>query len=78
MGKPLMIQEEDDRRIVTLKKSLGVGTKVAVVRAGLDLLEQETERAARRARWRHAARLAAPESRRVNREFRAHSRLRRS
>ena len=77
MGKPLMIQEKDDRRIRTLQKRLGASTKVGVVRAGLDLLEREAERAARVGRWRRAVRLAAPESRRVNAEVRAHSRLRR-
>ena len=77
MGKPMMLQEADARRIESLKKRLGAATKVEVVRAGLDLLEREADRAARVARWRHAAKRAAAESRRVNTEFRAHSRLRR-
>ena len=77
MGKPLMLQEEDDRRIEALKVELCAPTKVSVVRAGLDLLEREALRAARIKRWRRAVRLAAPESRRVNAEFRSHSRLKR-
>ena len=78
MGKPLMLQEEDDRRIETLKAKLGAPTKVAVVRAGLDLLEREALRAARVKRWRRAVPLVAAESRRVNAEFRPPSRLKRA
>lgn len=77
MGKLLMIQEEDDRRIEQLKKRLGAPSKVAVVRAGLDLLERETERRKRVMRWKRAAQLAAPTSGQVNAEFRAFSRLHR-
>jgi len=75
MGKPLTIQDEDDRRIEALKGRIGAPTKIAVVRAGLDLLEREAERRARVERWRKAARAAAPTSRRVNAEFRRHTRL---
>jgi len=77
VGKPLMIQEADDRRIESLKRRLGIDRKVDVVRAGIDLLEREAERRERITRWRGAAALAAPTSRRVNAEFRAHSRLKR-
>jgi Arc/MetJ-type ribon-helix-helix transcriptional regulator len=75
MGKPLMIQEDDNRRIEELKKRLSARSKVDVVRAGLALLEREAERQARVERWRRAARLAGPSSRAVNAEFRQHSRL---
>ena len=78
MGKPLTIQDEDDRRIERLKGRLGVPTKIAVVRAGLDLLERETERRARVERWRRAARAAAATSREVNAEFRRHTRLKKA
>lgn len=78
MGKPLMIQDQDDQRIERLKTRLGVRTKIDIVRAGLDLLEDRTNRDARVARWHRAVRLAAPTSRTVNAEFRAHSRLNRS
>lgn len=77
MGKPLMIQEDDDRRIEALKARLVARTKVDVVRAGLDLLEREADRQARIARWRRSAGLVAATSRRVNAEFRPHSRLKR-
>ena len=75
MGKPLTIQDDDDRRIEELKGRMGVPTKIAVVRAGLDLLERETQRRARIERWREAARAAAPTSREVNAEFRPHTRM---
>jgi hypothetical protein len=78
MGKPLMIQEADDQRIEELKVRLGIDRKIDIVRAGLALLEQQAERAARLVRWKRAAARVAAESRRVNTEFRRHSRLRRS
>jgi len=78
MGKPLMLQEQDDRRIEELKLRLRARTKVDVVRAGLDLLEREAERRARIVRWRRAARAAAASSREVNAEFRPTSRLKKS
>ncbi len=70
MGKPLMIQPEDDKRIEALKGKLGTKTKVDVVRAGLTLLEAETEKHERIKRWIKAAKLVAKESAEVNEEFR--------
>ena len=78
MGKPLMIQEDDDRRIEQLKRRLGIDTKIDVVRAGMELLEQQALRSERLARWKRAAARVASESARVNAEFRTHSRLKRS
>jgi hypothetical protein len=78
MGKPLMIQEGDHRRIDRLKSRLGIDAKIDIVRAALDLLEERAARDERVARWKAAAARVAPESRRVNAEFRKHSRLRRS
>jgi hypothetical protein len=77
MGKPLMLQEADAERIEALKKRLDVQTKIDVVRLGLDLLERDAERAERVARWRKAARMVGPESRKVLHEFQRYSRLRR-
>ncbi len=37
MGKSLMIQEADDERLESLKKRLGLESKIGVVRAGIDL-----------------------------------------
>ena len=78
MGKPLMMQEADDRRIERLKARLGIDTKIDVVRAGMDLLEQHATRQEQIQRWRRAAPRVAAESRRINAEFRVHSRLKRS
>ena len=72
-----MLQEADAQRIETLKKRLGVRTKIDVVRSALDLLERDAERTERVARWRRAAGMVAAESHRVAREFRRYSRLRR-
>ncbi len=78
MGKPLMIQEEDERRIDSLRQRLGIPRKVDVLRAGIDLLEQEAERRERVLRWKRAAVLVASTSREVNAEFRAHSSLKKA
>jgi len=78
MGKPLMIQEEDERRIEMLKRRLKIARKVDIVRAGIDLLEKEADRRERILRWKRAAALAARTSQEVNAEFRAYSRLKRS
>ena len=77
MGKPLMIQEADDRRIERLKRRLGIERKVDVLRAGMDLLEAAATRDERALTWRRAAARVATTSRRVNTEFRAYSRLKR-
>lgn len=77
MGVPLMLQEPDARRIEALKKRLGAATKVEVVRTALDLLERDTDRAARIARWERAVKLASPASRRALADFHGHSRLKR-
>jgi hypothetical protein len=78
MGKPLMIQEEDERRIDTLKRRLKIARKVDIVRAGIELLEKEADRRERVLRWKRAAALAAKTSREVNADFRTYSRLKRS
>jgi len=78
MGKPLMIQQADDERIERLKDRLGISRKIDVVRAGMALLEAQADRQARVARWGRAAGRVASQSRRVNAEFRPHSRLKRS
>lgn len=75
MGVPLMLQEDDARRIESLKKRIGVRTKVDVVRAGLDMLERAAERTERIRRWERAVRLVGSESRRALRDFQSHSRL---
>jgi len=75
MGIPLMIQDEDNRRIEHLKKDLGIHKKIDVIRAALLLLEKETEQIKRIKRWKHAAKLVADSSDEVNKEFQPHSRI---
>lgn len=75
MGKPLMIQLEDEEKIEFLKKKVGARTKVEIVRAGLRLLEQEVERRDRINQWKKAALLVSKQSREVNRAFQKYSRL---
>jgi hypothetical protein len=77
MGRPLMIQEDDHRRIERLKQRLGIATKIDVVRAGMALLEQDALRRERLEQWQRAAARVAVDSARVNAEFRPHSRLKR-
>jgi hypothetical protein len=78
MGKPLMIQEEDERRIDTLKRRLKIARKVDILRAGIELLEREADRRDRVLRWKRAAALASKTSQQVNADFRRYSRLKRS
>lgn len=75
MGIPLMIQEEDNRRIDHLKKDLGIQKKIDVIRAALALLEKEAERVKRIKRWKHAAKLVAKSSDEINKKFQPYSRI---
>jgi Arc/MetJ-type ribon-helix-helix transcriptional regulator len=55
MGKLIMLRDEDDARIATLKRRLKAKSKAEVVRQGLDLLERQQARAAKIAQWKRAA-----------------------
>jgi hypothetical protein len=77
VGKPLMLREDDDRRIERLKRRLGAPSKVQVVRSALVLLEVQADREEKIARWRKLVPLLAESSAEVNRDFQPHSRLRR-
>ena len=77
MGRPLTIQDDDDRRIERLKRRLGIATKIDVVRAGMTLLEQDALRRERLGQWKRAAAGVAADSAVVNAEFRQNSRLKR-
>ncbi len=77
MGHPIMIQAEDNERIEALKRRAGFKTKVAVLRAGLQLLEEETQKRERIAQWKRAVVLVTKSSARVNKEFQSYSRLKR-
>jgi hypothetical protein len=69
MGKPLMIQIEDDSRIEKLKAKLGAKSKVDVVRAALSLLEDSVSKADRIKRWEKAARVVGKSGLNVLKEF---------
>lgn len=74
MGIPLMIQEDDNRRIESLKKDLHISKKIDVIRAGLTLLEVEAERIKKIKRWKHAVKLVTENNADVN-EFQPYSRM---
>jgi hypothetical protein len=69
MGKPLMIQIEDDARIERLKEKMGAKTKIDVVRTALKLLEAEVSRSERIKRWEKAAKLVGKSGLAVLKEF---------
>ena len=69
MGKPLMIQPEDDTRIESLKEKTGAKSKVDVVRAALTLLEADVKRFERIKRWEKAARVVGKSGLEVLKEF---------
>lgn len=75
MGQPLTIQPDDDRRLESLKKTLGARSKVEVLRRALDSLEENLLREKRLKRWNRAARLVADQSAAINREFQTKSLL---
>jgi len=75
MGIPLMIQEKDNQRIEHLKKDFGIHKKIDVIRAGLDLLEDQAARMKKIKRWKRAAQLVAKNSHTVNKDFQKHSKL---
>lgn len=75
MGKPLMIQLNDEKKIDELKEKLQAKTKIEVVRAGLDLLEKEVNRREKIENWKRVAALVSSSSKEVNLEFQKHSRL---
>jgi hypothetical protein len=75
MGKPLMIQEDDERKIEELKSRLHAKTKIQVVRAGLMLLEDQINRKEKSDKWRKIAALVSRSSAEVNLEFQKHSQI---
>ena len=69
MGKPLMIQPDDDNRIESLKEKTGAKSKVDVVRAALSLLEEDIKRSERVKRWERAAKVVGKSGLEVLKEF---------
>ena len=75
MGKPLMFQPEDNKRIEDLKKKTGAKSKVDVVRAALALLEEDVKRSERIKRWEKAAKIVGKAGLDVLRDFQTSSRF---
>ena len=75
MGKPLMIQLEDDSRIEAIKEQTGVKTKIEVVRRALSLLEEQLARQKRIQRWEKAARIVGGSGKEVLKDFSKKSRF---
>jgi len=69
MGKLLMLREEDDARILKLKRRLKAKSKAEVVRVALDILERQESRAEKILRWKRAAAIVAANG--SSREFQA-------
>lgn len=69
MGKPLMIQQDDDTRIEKLKKQIGAKSKVDVVRAALTLLEADVSKTERIARWERAAKVVGRSGMNILKDF---------
>ena len=78
MGKPLMIQIDDEKMIDQLKEKMGAKTKIEVVRAGLSLLNKEILRKERAKKWKEVAAIVAESSKEVMLEFQTHSRIKRT
>jgi hypothetical protein len=75
MGKPLMIQPEDDSRIESLKEKTGAKSKVDVVRAALTLLEEDVKRFERIKRWERAAKIVGKSGLDVLKDFQTSERF---
>lgn len=75
MGKPLMIQLEDDSRIEAIKEQTGVKTKIEVVRRALALLEEQLARQRRIQRWEKAARIVGKSGMDILKEYSSKNRF---
>lgn len=75
MGKPLMIQEEDNEKIEVLKERMGAKTKIEVLRSALTLLEEKVSREDRIKRWKKAALAVGLSDMEVLREFQTKKRF---
>ena len=69
MGKPLMIQTQDNDKIEELKARLGVKTKIEVLRSALILLEEKLSKEERVKRWQKASRIVGTSSMDILKEF---------
>jgi hypothetical protein len=75
MGKPLMIQIEDNDRIEELKERLGARTKIEVLRTALTLLEADVDRMERVQQWKNAVKVVGSSGLESLREFQTKKRF---
>lgn len=75
MGKPLMIQEQDNDKIEELKEKLGMKTKIEVLRSALVLLEEKLSKEARIKRWKNASHIVGTASMEILKEFQTEKRF---
>ncbi len=75
MGKPLMIQIEDELKILKLKEKMGAKTKIDVVRKALDLLEEQLRQQEKAERWIRSAKLVKDSGLEVLKEFETKNRF---
>jgi hypothetical protein len=75
MGKPLMIQKQDNEKIEELKERLGMKTKIEVLRSALVLLEEKLSKEARINRWKKASKIVGTSSMEVLKEFQTEKRF---
>lgn len=73
MGKPLTIQDSDDKKIDELKDYFQATSKIAVVRMALELLDQERIRQEKSKQWSRAVKAVKKSSADTNRDFRKSS-----
>lgn len=78
MSKLLTIQDKDRVRIERLMKELHINKQIDIVRAGLDLLEKEAERARKINRWKQAAAAVAKNSKATNKDYQKQARIKKS
>jgi hypothetical protein len=70
MGKPLTIQDDDEKKIDDLKQYFGAPSKIAVLRMALALLEQEQQRLEKAKQWVRAVEAVRETSAITNKEMR--------
>lgn len=70
MGKPLTIQDDDEKKIDDLKQYFGAPSKIAVLRMALALLEQEQQRLEKAKQWVRAVEAVRETSATTNKEMR--------
>jgi hypothetical protein len=70
MGKPLTIQDDDEKQIDELKQYFGAPSKIAVLRMALALLQQEQQRLEKAKQWVRAVEAVRETSAATNKEMR--------